>query len=73
MVYNAEQEAIIKAIYVTHRTSERRVIITDSLSTFMAVEGDITSKNPKTLSLTKLLDKNTFSGCQVIWEIKMAK
>jgi type I restriction-modification system DNA methylase subunit len=29
-VYSAEQEAIIKAIYVFQRTGERRVIITDS-------------------------------------------
>jgi hypothetical protein len=34
-IYSAEQEAIIKATYVTKRTGERRVIIiiTDSLST----------------------------------------
>jgi hypothetical protein len=56
-VYSAEQEAIIKEIYVTKRKGERRVIITDSLSTLMAVEGDINSKNPKTLSLRKLLDE----------------
>jgi hypothetical protein len=55
-VYSAEQESIIKAFYVIQRTGERRVIITDSLSTLMAVEGDINSKNPKTLSLRKLLD-----------------
>jgi ribonuclease HI len=40
-VYSAEQEAIIKAIYVTQRTGERRLIIMDSLSTLMAVEGEI--------------------------------
>jgi hypothetical protein len=50
-VYSAEQEAIIKVIYVTQRTGERRVLITDSLCTRMAVEGDVNSKNPKTLSL----------------------
>jgi archaellum biogenesis ATPase FlaH len=65
-VYSAEHEAIIKAIYVTKRTGERRVIITDSLSTLMAIEGDINSKNPKTLSLRKLLneerEKLPFSG-----------
>jgi ribonuclease HI len=42
-VDSAEKEAIIKAIYVTQRTGERRVIITDSLSTLMAVEGYINS------------------------------
>jgi archaellum biogenesis ATPase FlaH len=57
MVYSAEQEAIIKAIYDTQRTGEQRVIITDSLSTLMAVKGDINSKNPKTLSLRELMDK----------------
>jgi hypothetical protein len=44
-------------LYVTQRTDERRVIITDSLSTLMAVVGDINSKNPKTMSLRKLLDE----------------
>jgi ribonuclease HI len=57
-VYSAEQEAIIKAIYVTQRTGERRVIIMGSLSTLMVVEGDINSKNSKTLSLRKLLDED---------------
>jgi ribonuclease HI len=44
---SAEKEAIIKVIYVTKRTGERRVIITDSLSTLMAIEGDINSENQK--------------------------
>jgi ribonuclease HI len=52
--YYAEQEAIIKAICVT---GERRMIITDYFSTLMAVEGDINSKNPKALSLRKLLNE----------------
>jgi archaellum biogenesis ATPase FlaH len=56
-VYSAEQEAIIKVIYVTQRISERRVIITDSFSTLMTIEGDFNSKSPKTLSLIKLLDE----------------
>jgi hypothetical protein len=40
MVYSAEQEEIIKAIYVyvTQRTGERKLIITDSLRTLMAVD-----------------------------------
>jgi hypothetical protein len=49
-VYSAEQEAIIKAIYVTQRTGGGRVIITDSVSVLMAVEGDINSKNPNTVN-----------------------
>jgi ribonuclease HI len=56
-VYSAEQEANIKAIYVTQRTDERRVIITASLSTFMVVEGDINLKSPKTQSFIRLLSK----------------
>jgi ribonuclease HI len=58
-VYSAEQQAIIKAIYVTKRRGERRVIITDSLSTIMAIEGEIYAKNPKTISLRKLLDEES--------------
>jgi hypothetical protein len=34
------------------------VIITDFLSTLMATEGDINSKNPNTLILRKLLDED---------------
>jgi archaellum biogenesis ATPase FlaH len=56
-VYSAVLEAIVKAIYVTKRTGERRVIITDSFSTLMALESDNNSKNPKTMSLRKLLDE----------------
>jgi ribonuclease HI len=56
-VFSAEQETIIKAIYLTQRTGEQRLIITDSFSTLMAAEGDINSKNPNTLSLRKLLDE----------------
>jgi hypothetical protein len=56
-IYSAEQEPIIKAIYVSQQTSERRVIITDSLSTVMAVESDFNSKNLKTQSLIKLLNE----------------
>jgi ribonuclease HI len=56
-VYSAEQQALIKANYVTQRTGERRVIITNSLSTVMAVEGNINSNNPKTLSLRKRLSE----------------
>jgi ribonuclease HI len=33
------------------------MIITESISTLMAIEGNINSKNPKTLSLRKLLDE----------------
>jgi hypothetical protein len=50
-VYSAEEEAINKAIYVTQRTGEWRVITMDSLSTQMAVKDNINSKNPITLSL----------------------
>jgi hypothetical protein len=57
MVYSAEQEPIIKAKYVTQQIGERRVIITNSLSTLMAVKGEINSKIPKTLSFRKLLDE----------------
>jgi hypothetical protein len=58
-VYSAEQETIIKAIYVTQGISERQVIITNSLSTLMTVEGDLNSKSPKILSLIKLMDKKS--------------
>jgi ribonuclease HI len=66
MVYSAEQEAIIKAIYVIKRNGERLVIITDSFSTLMAVEGNINSKNPKTQSLRKLLDKE-IEKVTILW------
>jgi uncharacterized protein with PIN domain len=49
-------KVIIKTIYVSQQTSERRVFITDSLSKLMTVEGNSNSKNLKTLSLRRLLD-----------------
>jgi hypothetical protein len=43
----------------------------------MAVESDINSKYPKTVSLRKLLDKEkekvTFLWCQAIWEYQEMK
>jgi hypothetical protein len=66
-VYKAKQEAIIKEIYVTQRTGERRVIITNSFNTLMAVEGDINLKNPKTLSPRKILDEER-EKVNLLWE-----
>jgi hypothetical protein len=61
---NAEQEAILKASRVSKRVNEQRVIITYSLTTFMAVEANLYSQNPRTL--IKLLheeeEKSLYSG-----------
>jgi ribonuclease HI len=44
-IFSAEQEAIIKAIYIS-KCKGATVIATDSLSTMMAVEGTRWTKNP---------------------------
>jgi branched-subunit amino acid aminotransferase/4-amino-4-deoxychorismate lyase len=57
MVYRAEETVIIKAIRVSEQIDEQKVIITNSLSSLMAVEGNLNSKNPKTRTLRKLLSE----------------
>jgi hypothetical protein len=47
-IYSAEQSAIINAIYSTANYNQKRVIITDSLSTIMAVSD---RKSPRTQKL----------------------
>jgi hypothetical protein len=47
-IYSAEQSAIINAFYFTVNYNQKRVIITVSLSTIMAVSERKRSKNPKT-------------------------
>jgi hypothetical protein len=46
-IYNAEQKAIIKAIRTTRKSNKKRVILTDSLSTLMAIEGNRDTKKPE--------------------------
>jgi hypothetical protein len=55
-VFSIKQEVIIKAIQVSERMNDRRVIITDSLSTLMAIEETKNQKNPKIRRLRKILD-----------------
>jgi hypothetical protein len=47
-IYSAEKAATINAIYSTTNYNQKRVIITDSLSTIIAVYDIKRSKNPKT-------------------------
>jgi hypothetical protein len=53
-IYSAEQSAIINALYSTATYNQKRVIITDSLSTIMAVSDRKRSKNPKTQFIRKI-------------------
>jgi hypothetical protein len=55
-IFSAEQEAIIKSIYIS-KGKGATVIATDSLSTMMAVEGTRWTKNPNTRRVTVLLDQ----------------
>jgi hypothetical protein len=50
-IYSAKQEAIVK-----------RAILTDSLSTMMAIKGNGDTKNPKTQTLRKMLDEEDHKG-----------
>jgi hypothetical protein len=54
-IYSAEESAIINAIYSTANYNQKRVSITDSLSTIIADRK--TSKNPKTQLIRKLIDQ----------------
>jgi hypothetical protein len=47
-VFSTEQEAIIKAIWLTEGTQRDKVIITDSLSTLTAINMNNHTKNDKT-------------------------
>jgi hypothetical protein len=54
-VFSTEQEAIIKAIWLTEGTQRDKVIITDSLSTLS--NGNNHTKSPKTIKLREMMDK----------------
>jgi hypothetical protein len=57
LIYSAEQSAIINAFYSTASYNQNRVIITDSLSTIIAVSDRKRSKNPKIQLIQKLIDQ----------------
>jgi ribonuclease HI len=56
-IYGAEQEAIIKAIGTTRKSNKKRIILIDSLSTLIVIEGNGDTKNPETRILRKMLDE----------------
>jgi ribonuclease HI len=56
-VFSTEQEAIIKAIWLTKRTQRDKVIIIDSQSTLTAIKGNNYTKNPKTIKLRGMMDR----------------
>jgi ribonuclease HI len=55
-VFSTEQEAIIKAIWLTEGTQRDKVIITNSLSTLTAINNH--AKNRKTIKLREMMDRN---------------
>jgi ribonuclease HI len=65
-IYSAEQSAIINAIYSTVSYNQKRVIITDSLSTIKAVSDRKRSKNPKTQLIRKLIDEAS-TNITLLW------
>jgi ribonuclease HI len=56
-VNSTEQEAIIKAISMTEGTQHDKVIITDSMSTLTAIQGNNHTRNPKTKKLREMIDR----------------
>jgi ribonuclease HI len=64
-IFSAEQEAIIKAIYIS-KGKGATVIATDSLSTMMAAEGMRWTKNPKTRRIRELLDQEK-GRVELLW------
>jgi hypothetical protein len=65
-IYSAEQSTIINAIYSTANYKQKRVIITDSLSTIIAVSDSKKSKNPKTQLIPKLIDQAS-TNITLLW------
>jgi hypothetical protein len=57
-VISAEKSAIIEAIQSKKNNRHKIVIIMDSLSTIMAAESHTPTKNPKTLTIRKMLDND---------------
>jgi hypothetical protein len=57
-VFSTEQEAIIKAIWLTEGAQRDKLIIIDSLSTLTAINGNNHTKNPKTIKLREIMDRN---------------
>jgi hypothetical protein len=76
-ICSAEQSAIINAIYSTTNYNQKRVIITDSLSTIIAVSVGKRSKNPKTQLIRKLIDQASkishYYGFRVTWGYQETK
>jgi ribonuclease HI len=57
-VFSTVQEVIIKAIWLTEGTQRDKVIITDSLSTLTAINGNNHTKNPKKIKLREMMVQN---------------
>jgi hypothetical protein len=55
--YDAEQDAILSAIYATMEDPGRKLIATNSLSTLLAASDKKVTKNPKTRKIRKLLEQ----------------
>jgi ribonuclease HI len=64
-IYSAEQSAVINAIYST-KSKEETVIITDSLSTMIAVSDRKRTKNLKKQTIRKLIHQKT-SKITLLW------
>jgi hypothetical protein len=65
-IYSAEQSDIINAIYSTANCNQKRVIITDSLSTIIAVFDRKRSKNPNIQLIRKLIDQAS-TNIKFLW------
>jgi disulfide oxidoreductase YuzD len=64
-IYSAEQSDIVNAIYSTANCNQKRVIITDSLSTII-VSDRKRSKNPKTQLIRKQIDQAS-TNITLLW------
>jgi hypothetical protein len=67
-VFSAEQSAIIGAIQSEKNSRLKIVIITDSLSTIMAVESRTPTKNSKTQTIRKMLDQEHSEKNPIIFQ-----
>jgi ribonuclease HI len=65
-IYSAEKSALLNAIYSTASYNQKGVIITDSLSTIIAVSDRKSSKNPNTQLIRKLVDQAS-TNITLLW------
>jgi hypothetical protein len=72
-VFTAEQSAIIGAIQTEKNSRHEIVLTTDSLSPINAADSSTPTKNPKTQTIRKMLDKEGPRITRTKWPTRQQK